>query len=315
MDKSLVADEAGLRLDQFLARRLEGLTRAYCRGMIEQGLVTVNGARRPPDHRLAGGEVVRVRSGEPAWARAPFESWVLHEDKDLLILHKPAGILTHPMGTSWESRPEAALADPEANLAGLLVKFRPQVLAAGVSRCGIVHRLDRQTSGVWAAALRPEAQAALLEAFRSRQVRKTYRAVVLGELESTQVEAPVGRLPGRRKVQVTPWGKSAMTDFKTVETAGELSLVEARPVTGRTHQIRAHLALLKRPVVGDPEWFREPERSRLRRLGLAEPPRMLLHAYRLRFQHPASGKDVSFTAPLPKDFRDYWRECLKRRAK
>lgn len=299
------AETRGLRLDQYLARLFPGFRRAYFRGLIERGAVLVDGRVRPADHRLAGGELLRVAWPRGDWPEQPFEQWVLHEDGDILVLNKPAGLLMHPLGESWVERPEAALAEPEPNLAGLLLKHRPAAAASGVERCGLVHRLDRQTSGVLVVAKVPQAQAAWLEGFRGRDVEKTYRAVVLGELARTQVEAPVGRASGRRRIEVTPWGRDAVTEFRALETAGGLCLAEAKPRTGRTHQIRAHLAHLKHPVLGDSEWFGPEHVRALAGLGLPPPPRMLLHAWRLRFA-PVGGRDRTFTAPVPKDFRDYW---------
>lgn len=301
------ADEPGQRLDAFLARRLAGYARAHVKDLVERGFVLVDGKRREADHRLRGGEVVEVSRPGAGWGDpSDFEDWVLHEDADLLVLRKPAGLIMHPMGESWLARPEAALDEPEANLAGLLLKFRPAAARSGVERCGLVHRLDRQTSGVLVVAKRPSAQQALLSAFRERRARKVYRAIVLGEVKPTKVEAPIGRLPGTRKVRVTPWGRESSTGFAPVAVARGMSLVQAEPLTGRTHQIRAHLALLKHPVAGDIEWFGASELAKLKALGHEPPPRLMLHAWRLVLPHP-NGKQAAYMAPLPKDFKDYWK--------
>jgi len=295
------------RLDKFLADKLSDVSRAHCRALVEKGRVTVDGRVKSPAYKLRGGEVVSVRIGDADWVLPAFDKWILHEDKDILVLHKPSGIVCHPVGESWLKRPEAVLDDTEATLAGILWHERPEVRTSGVERCGLIHRLDRQTSGVLVTAKRPKAQKALLKGFRERSVKKVYRAIVVGRLSETKVDAPIGRLPGRRKVQVSPWGKDAKTEFKTVEFAKGMSLVEARPKTGRTHQIRAHLALLGHPVVGDHEWFKDEENAALKRLGHQPPSRMMLHAYRLRFTHPTSEKTVSYTGALPADFKNYWK--------
>ncbi|HVE14087.1 MAG TPA: pseudouridine synthase, partial [Elusimicrobiota bacterium] len=164
--QAFVVDAPGLRLDQFLARKLPGYARGHLKDMVERGAVSVDGAARAPDYRVCAGQHVSVRFEDSSWADLPFEKWILGEDADLIALHKPAGILMHPMGESWTAKPEAALADAEANVAGLMIKNRPQALAAGVSRCGLVHRLDRQTSGVVLLAKKPEAQERLQTAFR-----------------------------------------------------------------------------------------------------------------------------------------------------
>jgi 23S rRNA pseudouridine1911/1915/1917 synthase len=212
----------------------------------------------------------------------------------------------HPLGESWVATPKAALTETEPNLVGLLLAQRPDIADSGLERCGLVHRLDRQTSGVLLVSKTPAAQGALLTAFREREVHKIYRAIVLGEMASTTVQAPVGRISGMRRVRVTQWGRDAETAFKSAAPGRGVSLVAAEPKTGRTHQIRAHLASVGHPVLGDAEWFGAKERAALQALGHEDPPRMMLHAWRIRFTHPASGKEVSFTAPLPKDFRDYW---------
>lgn len=312
---TLVVETGGERLDRFLASQFSGYSRAFFKDLIQRGLAQVDGTVRAPDFRLSIGQVVSLRFGEADWSDMPFRKWVAYEDEALLILRKPAGIVTHPIGESWIRRPDAALAEKEPSIAGLLALNRPGIVESGAERCGIVHRLDRQTSGILAVAKTPEAQASLLEDFRERRVHKTYRAIVLGELDVSKVDAPIGRLPGRRRIQVTPWGKEASTEFKTLRKARGLSLVQARPITGRTHQIRVHLALAKHPVMGDPEWFRKPELACLAKLGLKPPPRMMLHAYRLRLTHPATGEDVSFAAQPPADFRGYWEEVGKKAKK
>ena len=305
-DLVLLVEKGGLRLDLFLAAKVEGYSRAHLKGLILRGCVQVDGLSREPDYRVQTGELVKVRWPQSVWADEPLERRVIHEDREILILNKPAGLLMHPLGESWEATPEAALMEREPNLAGLLLRQRPAIAASGAERCGLVHRLDRQTSGVLIVAKTPSAQQFLLDAFRARAVRKVYRALVIGEMRSTMVSAPVGRISGMRRVSVNQWGREAETDFKAVSSRSGVSLVSAEPRTGRMHQIRAHLAAAGHPVLGDAEWFGEKERKSLHALGLQSPPRMMLHAWRIRFAHPKSGKEASFTAPLPKDFRDYW---------
>jgi 23S rRNA pseudouridine1911/1915/1917 synthase len=207
----------------------------------------------------------------------------------------------HPLGSSWLTSPEAARAEPEPNLAALLQVHRPAILKAGTPRCGIVHRLDRPTSGVLLVAKDPETHAALCADFEARAMDKTYRAVARGELKAgARVQAPVGRAPGSRRVVVTSLGKSAETAFKAVSKKKAATLVEAKPLTGRTHQIRAHLAFIGHPVMGDPE-FDKPA------AGQPVAPRLMLHAYRIAFEHPASGRPAMFTAEPPKDFASFWK--------
>lgn len=302
MKKILLVETGGLRLDAFLARSLTGYTRAFLKEIIGRGLVTVDGEPRDADGRVREGERVEVvvprSEAEPG---QDFESWVLFEDKRLLVLQKPAGLLMHPLGTSWLKSPEAARAELGSNLAALLQIHRPVILRAGTPRCGIVHRLDRQTSGALVVAKDPETYDALVAAFKERLVEKTYRAVVRGVPSgSSRVQAPIGRVPGHRRIVVTPLGKAAETSFKILSRKKDAALVEAKPLTGRTHQIRAHLAFLGHPVAGDPEFDRPVP-------GRETPPRMMLHAWRLGFEHPASGRAALFVAEPPAEFERFWK--------
>ena len=300
--ETLVCDAPGFRLDRFLALRRPELSRGHWRQLIDNGAVTVDGTPRPADYELKDGQRVAVVHPETGWSQQQdFDSWLIHEDKDLLVLDKPAGLLMHPLGDSWLRRPEAALAEREPNLAGILQKARPAL--GKVYRCGIVHRLDRQTSGVLLVAKNERAQEELLSAFKERRVKKVYRALVRGvpAQKATRVQAPIGRKPGHRKVVVTPFGKSAETDFSVVETGGAAAIIEARPLTGRTHQIRAHLSLIGHPVAGDVEFDAVSPK----------PARMLLHAFKIDFTHPGTGKPVSYTARLPKDFTEFWKKVKR----
>jgi 23S rRNA pseudouridine1911/1915/1917 synthase len=300
--KILTVETTGARLDAFLAQKMEGYTRVFLKGLIKAGHVSVGGERRDADDRVTEGERVTVEL--PSLDAIPgidFESWVLFEDKRLFVLNKPSGLLMHPLGTSWLVTPEAARAESTENLAALIQVHRPEVLKAGTPRCGIVHRLDRMTSGVLVVAKDPETYEALCAAFKAREMDKTYRAISRGALAgAARVQAPIGREPGQRRIIVTSLGKPAETGFKVLSKKKTATLIEAKPLTGRTHQIRAHLAYLGHPVAGDPEFDKRAE-------GVPVPPRMMLHAYKLMFEHPASGRPALFTAEPPKDFAAFWK--------
>lgn len=302
MKRVLRVESGGARLDAFLAAQLDGYSRGFLKGLVQAGAVLVDGQRRAPDARVAEGERVTVELPERTPdAASDFESWVLFEDKRLLVLDKPSGLLMHPLGASWLTRPEAARAENEDNLAALLQVYRPAILKAGTPRCGIVHRLDRPTSGVLVVAKDPETWTALCADFKDRAMDKTYRAIARGAMSgASRVQAPVGRAPGLRRIVVTALGKSAETAFKPVARKKSATLVEAHPLTGRTHQIRAHLAHVGHPVMGDPE-FDKPA------AGAPQAPRLMLHAYRLAFEHPASGRPAEFIAEPPKDFSAFWK--------
>ncbi|HAM36996.1 MAG TPA: RluA family pseudouridine synthase [Elusimicrobia bacterium] len=298
----------GQRLDQFLAERMSQLSRGHVKKLIQQGVVKVNGEPADADLRLRAGDVVAATFADPLWAKpsGEFADWIIHEDPALLVLDKPAGLLMHPLGGSWLSTPEAALSEAEPNLAGLLLRHRPAIVRLKTPRCGIVHRLDRATSGVLLVAKTPAAYEALIRDFKERRISKTYRAVVRGAWKERRasVDAPVGRLPGHRRVIATPFGKEAQTAFVALERAPAGALVEARPLTGRTHQIRVHLSLLGHPVMGDVEFDRP-------RPGEPVPPRLMLHAYHVELAHPAAGRPAAFTARVPKDMREFWALCRK----
>lgn len=291
-------EHTGKRLDAFLAELMPSFSRVFLKGLVEGGHVTVDGKPGQASRKVVEGQLVEVAMPEQAAGPGSdeFEGWVLFEDRRLLVLNKPSGLLMHPLGESWLSAPEAARAEPETNLAALLQVHRPAILKAGTPRCGIVHRLDKPTSGVLAVAKDPETYEAMTGAFKDRVMDKTYRAIVKGVPNPTaRVKAPVGRNPGHRRVVVTPLGKTAETAFKVVAKGRKAALVEATPLTGRTHQIRAHLAFLGHPVAGDLEFP-----------GL-KAPRLMLHAYRLAFVHPLTGKDAEFTADPPADFAAFWK--------
>ena len=302
MKKTMLVETSGPRLDAFLAKNLKGYTRVFLKGLIEGGHVTVDGERRDADDRVAEGERVRVELPElEPVAGTDFESWVVFEDKRLFVMNKPSGLLMHPLGSSWLKTPEAARAETTENLAALIQVHRPAIIKAGTPRCGIVHRLDRLTSGILVVAKDPEIYAALCAAFKAREMNKTYRAISRGALAgSSRVKAPIGRVPGLRRIVVTALGKPAETGFKVIAKKKTATLVEAKPLTGRTHQIRAHLAYLGHPVAGDPEFDHRAE-------GVPVPPRMMLHAYQLSFEHPASGRLAEFSAEPPKDFAAFWK--------
>ncbi|MEK7390024.1 MAG: RluA family pseudouridine synthase [Elusimicrobiota bacterium] len=300
MKKRLVVETAGPRLDAFLARAVPEYTRVFLKNMITNGFVLVDDVRRAPDWRVAEGDVVTWEIPEQASSpRETFESWILFEDRRFLILNKPSGLLMHPLGVSWLKSPEAARAGQETNLAAELQAHRPAILKAATPRCGIVHRLDRPTSGVLAVAKDPMTYAALTDMFKERLMDKTYRAIVRGvPPAAVRVQAPIGREPGLRKIVVTELGKPSETSFKVVSRKSTAALVEAKPLTGRTHQIRAHLAHLGHPVMGDGDFDRK---------GVPAAPRLMLHAYRLRFEHPFTGRPACFEAAPPSDFLKFWR--------
>jgi len=281
------AEDAGLRLDAFLAARGAAPSRAAAQRLIEDGAVTVNGQPRPKNHRIAEGERIAVEASaaEPATdtpERVPFE--IVYEDDHLLVVDKPAGVVTHPAPGHRGPTLAEALAP----------------LAAGgghPERAGIVHRLDRDTSGLLVVARSDEAHAALQKMMRAREVTREYTALVEGHpgAETGTIDAPIGRDRANRTVMSTRTdrGRRAVTHFEVLERLPRTALLRVRLETGRTHQIRAHLAAIDHPVVGDPGYG---GRESGRRLGLG---RQFLHASKLMFRHPVSGEMVACESKPP----------------
>jgi len=295
-----IVDIGGVRLDAFLTQQLVQYSRTYMKGLILQGCVKVDGALASPDRQLKSGARVEISQTHPAAEPngLSLKDWIIHEDKQLLVLNKPSGLLMHPMGPSWLKAPEAALSG-EPNLAAVLFAQRAET-SGKLPRCGIVHRLDKQTSGVLLVAKTLLAQQRLQQDFKDRRIEKIYRAIVRGAPTTSvlRIDAPIGRKEGHRRIIVTPFGRPSQTAFKVVEARKTAAIVEAKPLTGRTHQIRAHLGLLGHPVMGDPEHDNRKK--------LPWPERFMLHAYRIAFDHPATGKRTVFKASLPADFKAFW---------
>ncbi|HEX2232574.1 MAG TPA: RluA family pseudouridine synthase [Thermoleophilaceae bacterium] len=282
-------DQAGERLDAFLARAPEIASRAAAQRLIDAGAVTVDGAPRRRSWRVSAGEVVEAQpAGEDSEAAAPVAFEVVYQDEHLLVVDKPAGVVTHP-----------APGHRGPTLAGALAG----TAAGGVDpeRAGIVHRLDRDTSGLMVVAKTEAAHAALTRMMRRREIRREYLALVSGHPEADEgtIEAPLGRDRARRTVVSTRSDRPrrAVTHFRVVERFPRTSLLEVRLETGRTHQIRAHLAAIGHPVCGDPSYG---GRECGRRLGLE---RQFLHSFKLMFSHPSSGEWLSCESKPPVDLR------------
>ncbi len=288
--------EAGDRLDRFIARK-GGVSRGLARRALEAGGVFLDGRRcRVASRAVRAGQRVLVHleeGGRGAAARGhpPLErSRLLHSDEHLAAVDKPAGVPA-----------QATLSSARGTLPELAAALAGGPLEAA-------HRLDRETSGVTLLARTPPAAAALAAAFREGRPEKTYLALCARAPDppAGRVEAPLGRdprRPGRRRV--SPGGEPAATRYRTLAVGPSgAALVEARPETGRTHQIRVHLAHLGAPILGDPRY------GGPRRVGEVTAPRVMLHALRLELDHPAGGARLSLEAPVPEDFREAWRRLL-----
>jgi 23S rRNA pseudouridine1911/1915/1917 synthase len=293
----LVADEGagGERLDRFLAGALQELSRARIQALIGEGLVLVDGKSSSPASRLRKGQEIVLRVPEAAPASPgpePIPLTIVHEDPFLLVVDKPAGLVVHPGAGVATGTLVNALLHHVRDLSGV----------GGVLRPGIVHRLDRGTSGLMVVAKDDATHRALAASFASRTVRKEYRAVVLGVPRKArgEITASIGRDPvHRKKMSVrAPRGRTARSTYAVEERFEGAALLRVFLHTGRTHQIRVHLASIGHPVAGDPLYGGRPQ---ARREPLASLERPALHAALLGFPHPGTGEFVSFESPLPPD--------------
>jgi 23S rRNA pseudouridine1911/1915/1917 synthase len=285
------AAAAGARLDRWLAEAVSQLSRARLQALIAAGHVRVDGAACRASHRLRGGERVEVEIPPPPPEQLEPESVALaivHEDDHLLVLDKPAGMVVHP----GAGHARGTLA------AGVLAHAPLTAGVGGPRRPGIVHRLDKGTSGLLVVAKTSTAYDSLVAQLQARTVRRRYLAVVHGRVRPVEgvVDAPIGRHPRhRQRMAVLPEGKGkrAVTRYRVGERFAAFTYLEARLETGRTHQIRVHLASLGHPVVGDETYGQGRGKPPVPLEGLA------LHAAHLAFVHPATQERVEFSAPLP----------------
>lgn len=315
-------EAAGQRLDQFLATQLDGMSRSRVQLLLEQGDVLVNGAQPKASMKLRGSEEI-VITGEPHPAPLKAEAEnipldVVYEDDDLAVVNKPAGMMVHAgAGASDEARNRGTLVN------ALLYRFKKLSGTGGELRPGIVHRLDKETSGLILVAKNDKTHAALAEMFSARRVNKTYIALVHGHVERDRgsITAAIGRDPMRRTrmtTRATENARTAVSHYEVVRRItsrfGKFTLVRVRIETGRTHQIRVHMASLGHPVVGDTLYGaagqltdqtagrvvrKETEAERVR-LG-----RNFLHAARLEFEHPVKHKLMELEAPLPPQLMEF----------
>jgi 23S rRNA pseudouridine1911/1915/1917 synthase len=295
--------EAGARLDQFLAGRLD-FSRARLQKLLKSGLVLVNGQPQAASYRVRAGDAVTVSVPEPApshLAAEPLPLDILFEDADLLVVNKPPHLVVHP-GAGHKT----------GTLLNALVHHCPDLADIGeVSRPGLVHRLDKDTSGLLVVAKTALAHAALVAQFQARAITKQYQALVWGRLPQAEgeIDKEVGRHPtARQKMSVNPRrGKPAVTFWRVMqEYPGPLTLVALTPKTGRTHQLRVHLASEGHPVLGDATYGGGLSRFKgVPFLAGLKPlvRRQLLHAWRLGLTHPRSGEALTWEAPLPEDFQ------------
>jgi 23S rRNA pseudouridine1911/1915/1917 synthase len=294
-----IVEQPGIRLDKFVSENCPGLSRSQAQKLIDDGFVTIGGLMEKASHKTEIGEKIEITIPPPALTGLLPEAIpikILYENDDLLVIDKPAGLTVHP-----------APGHPSHTLVNAVLSHLSEIEEEGdVIRPGIVHRLDKDTSGLMLVAKNNVALANLSDQFKSRSVKKVYITLVKGIIkpEKGVIDAPIGRDSGdRKKMAVTgeSRGRQARTNYRVLRYVGKNSLLEITPETGRTHQIRVHLAAIGYPVFGDITYGKKS----------AFLNRQFLHAHRIGFHLPSSGKFVEFESPLPEDLEKALKELDK----
>lgn len=292
VDLEAFDSDNGKRIDIFLSEKVEGYSRTYFKKLIEDEMVMVDGKPRKANYKLKTGDKIVVTLPDPVELEVKPEDIdidIVYEDDELLVVNKPQGMVVHPAHGNYSG----------TLVNGLLKRCHGLSGINGVIRPGIVHRIDKDTSGIIVVAKTNEAHIALSEQLKEHSIDRKYIALLEGRLkeESGTVDAPIGRDPVNRKKMtvVSKNGKNAVTHYKVLELFDSNTLIEARLETGRTHQIRVHMAYIGHPVVGDPVYGYKKQRFKLNG--------QLLHAAFLGFVHPKTQEYMAFTAPLPEYFK------------
>ena len=299
MKCTAASEDAGARLDSYLATAFS-LSRSAAERLIQEGRVSVAGGEANKKYRLRGGEEIILTLPDPTPAEAQPEDIPLHiiyEDEDIVVVNKPAGMVVHPAaGNESGTLVNALLYHCKGSLSGV----------GGVERPGIVHRIDKDTAGLLVVAKNDAAHQHLSEQLKVHRVSRIYKAIVLGNLKEDEgtVNAPIGRHPVDRKrmaIMRRPGeGKEAVTHYRVLRRFGQMALVECRLETGRTHQIRVHMASLGHPLLGDPVYGGDGTKFEARHR--AHICGQCLFAGELALVHPRTGEEMRFTAPIPEDF-------------
>jgi 23S rRNA pseudouridine1911/1915/1917 synthase len=283
------------RLDLFLKSRLTELSRAQIQKAIEDGKILVNRQPSKPSYRMKAGDLIEVELQERSESQFKPEAIaveVLYEDEEILVVNKPAGLVVHP----------GAGVKTGTLVQGLLFHY-PEIASVGPpDRPGIVHRLDKETSGLMVVARTQQAYQSLRQQFEDRRVKKIYLALAAGRFKDKKgmIDLPLGRdVHHREKISVrTRKPRPAITHYEVLEEFRETSFLALSPVTGRTHQLRVHLSATGHPLAGDNRYGRRRKKKSNRY------PRLFLHAWRLSFQHPSSGRELVFECPLPVELNE-----------
>ncbi|MEE2731125.1 MAG: 23S rRNA pseudouridine(1911/1915/1917) synthase RluD [Pseudomonadota bacterium] len=293
-------EQAGQRLDQVAAELFPDFSRSRLQAWIKRGELTVNGQTRKPREKVIGGESLTIDAElepEQSWEPLPIDLDVVHEDEHLLLINKPAGLVVHP-----------AAGNRDSTLLNALLHHAPEL--ATLPRAGIVHRIDKDTTGLLVVAKTLKAHASLVSQLQEKTAFREYEAIVQGVMTGGgKVDEPIGRHPTQRTRQaVTHSGKPAVTHYRLIERFRAHTHIRVQLETGRTHQIRVHMAHIQYPLLGDPTYggrLRIPKGATAELVeALRQFKRQALHARKLGVEHPATGEYCEWEVPLPEDFRD-----------
>ena len=301
MKKFIVKEEKGKRLDSYIASQDSEITRTSAQRLIEEGNILVNGKKQKVSYKVCENDIVTVEVPEPKEIELkaqdiPIE--IIYEDKDIIVVNKPKGMVVHP-----------ANGNPDGTLVNALMSICKDSLSGigGEIRPGIVHRIDKDTSGLLIVAKNDMAHVAMSEQIKNHEVKKTYIALVRGVIKENEatIDMPIGRSnTDRKKMAVTKNGKNAVTHIKVIERFDKYTLLEVNIETGRTHQIRVHLSYIGYPIVGDYTYSNGKNEFNI--VG------QCLHAKSLEFKHPITHKQMKLEAQLPEYFKNVIKELEKR---
>lgn len=296
---SISEEEHGERVDKVVARNVQKISRSKCQKLIQKSLIKVNGRIVKPSYPVKAGDLIEIERPERKKKVKPQDIPIdiIYANEDIIVVNKPSGMVVHP-----------APGNPANTLVNaLLYRYRNLAEVGEPERPGIVHRLDKQTSGVLVVARTDRAYRDLIRQFKKREVGKIYVSLVHGSFEEEEgiIDMPIGRDKiHRKKMTVTSKdGKKAVTEFVVKEKFKKTNMLEIRPRTGRTHQIRVHLSRIEHPLLGDKKYGKRHENLNVQRV--------MLHAKTLKFSHPRTKRKMKFEAPLPDDFKKALKSCKK----
>jgi 23S rRNA pseudouridine1911/1915/1917 synthase len=289
-----------LRLDLYLKDLYLDYSREFLKKLINDGFVKVNGLSVKPSHSLKNGDEIEICENSDFKNKLEYKKMLIYEDDSIIVINKPAGLLVHPNDENW-TRDLEALNFYEDNLLSFLYHQIRDKFENGIERFGLVHRLDKETSGVMLMAKTIRAQESLKDKFKNREIDKVYLCLVRGEIEKDFfIDAPIGRDSGDKRLRVHKYGRDALTYIELIQSNKDYSYIRVMPKTGRTNQIRVHLSHVGHEILGDRIYSKDLDTERL-----------MLHSYKIAFKHPLTMKNLEFKAEPDAIFKKILKEKIK----